>query len=281
MQISCLRCGVPVRSENPYCPNCGLALSATQNTTKWKPVLGIIAVIVGLLWVATSFISPVPTTLPASQLSTAPVSAPQVLLPTPVSRTTTLTPAQHLAEARRALGDPAQSSKKVSPTQLAAARWHLEAISKGIPEYKEAQTLLADVTKRERIALKPSPTPELREEAVALGEDAEYDGTEIEATDDYAPTPAKRQTSFTHSAPSSTDRSVENNAPDYSDTPAEPRGTSGRGYYTNRDGTQVRSPTHSSSVPSGASAQCRDGSYSFSRNRRGTCSHHGGVARWF
>lgn len=28
------------------------------------------------------------------------------------------------------------------------------------------------------------------------------------------------------------------------------------------------------------SAVCRDGTYSYSRSRRGTCSHHGGVARW-
>ncbi|WP_289161349.1 DUF3761 domain-containing protein [uncultured Parabacteroides sp.] len=27
-------------------------------------------------------------------------------------------------------------------------------------------------------------------------------------------------------------------------------------------------------------ATCRDGTYSFSRGGRGTCSHHGGVARW-
>jgi hypothetical protein len=33
--------------------------------------------------------------------------------------------------------------------------------------------------------------------------------------------------------------------------------------------------------PSGASARCRDGTYSYSQNRRGTCSHHGGVAEWF
>jgi hypothetical protein len=35
-----------------------------------------------------------------------------------------------------------------------------------------------------------------------------------------------------------------------------------------------------SRIPSGASARCRDGTYSYSRNRRGTCSHHGGVAQW-
>jgi hypothetical protein len=32
--------------------------------------------------------------------------------------------------------------------------------------------------------------------------------------------------------------------------------------------------------PPGATARCRDGTYSFSAHRSGTCSHHGGVARW-
>ncbi len=39
---------------------------------------------------------------------------------------------------------------------------------------------------------------------------------------------------------------------------------------------QVSQPT----APAGASAVCRDGTYSYSQNRRGTCSHHGGVAQW-
>lgn len=54
------------------------------------------------------------------------------------------------------------------------------------------------------------------------------------------------------------------------------------GYYTNRAGQAVHRPerTVGNVAPAGASAQCRDGSYSFSRSRRGTCSHHGGVARW-
>lgn len=33
-------------------------------------------------------------------------------------------------------------------------------------------------------------------------------------------------------------------------------------------------------TPSGATAQCRDGSFSYSQNHRGSCSHHGGVAQW-
>lgn len=51
-------------------------------------------------------------------------------------------------------------------------------------------------------------------------------------------------------------------------------------YYTNSKGERVQSPTHYNSAPSGATALCRDGTYSFSRSRRGTCSHHGGVAKW-
>jgi len=39
-------------------------------------------------------------------------------------------------------------------------------------------------------------------------------------------------------------------------------------------------PGSNSSAPQGATARCRDGSYSFSQPRRGTCSHHGEVAEW-
>jgi hypothetical protein len=52
--------------------------------------------------------------------------------------------------------------------------------------------------------------------------------------------------------------------------------------YTNRDGNTVHAPARSLSgkAPEGASARCRDGTYSFSRHRSGTCSRHGGVADW-
>lgn len=33
-------------------------------------------------------------------------------------------------------------------------------------------------------------------------------------------------------------------------------------------------------APVGATALCRDGTYSYSQHHRGTCSHHGGVAQW-
>lgn len=59
-----------------------------------------------------------------------------------------------------------------------------------------------------------------------------------------------------------------------------PQPTSPVHYYTNVNGNQVQSPTSYTSVPEGATAQCNDGTYSFSQNHRGTCSHHGGVKVW-
>jgi Protein of unknown function (DUF3761) len=49
------------------------------------------------------------------------------------------------------------------------------------------------------------------------------------------------------------------------------------GYYKNVSGHCIHSP---SSSPVGATAKCRDGTYSYSEHASGTCSHHGGVARW-
>ena len=52
-------------------------------------------------------------------------------------------------------------------------------------------------------------------------------------------------------------------------------------YYRNIYRQRIQSPTRYNNAPQGATAECWDGTYSFSRNRRGTCSHHGGVKRWF
>jgi uncharacterized protein YgiM (DUF1202 family) len=51
-------------------------------------------------------------------------------------------------------------------------------------------------------------------------------------------------------------------------------------HYTNSAGERIQSPTYYRSAPAGATAICGDGTYSFSRSRRGTCSHHGGVQVW-
>jgi Protein of unknown function (DUF3761) len=42
----------------------------------------------------------------------------------------------------------------------------------------------------------------------------------------------------------------------------------------------VSASAGASAPPPGATAQCRDGTYSFSQHHSGTCSHHGGVAKW-
>ncbi|MGI5228091.1 DUF3761 domain-containing protein [Actinoallomurus sp. CA-142502] len=48
-----------------------------------------------------------------------------------------------------------------------------------------------------------------------------------------------------------------------------------------------RRPTHRASAPkvpshpSGATARCNDGTFSYSQHHQGTCSHHGGVAVWY
>jgi uncharacterized protein DUF3761/glucodextranase-like protein len=52
------------------------------------------------------------------------------------------------------------------------------------------------------------------------------------------------------------------------------------GTYVNAAGNTVCKPVKSSTQPAGASAECEDGTYSFSESRSGTCSHHGGVKRW-
>ena len=44
--------------------------------------------------------------------------------------------------------------------------------------------------------------------------------------------------------------------------------------------TQPSSKRGEDNDPTGAIAQCKDGMYSHSANRRGACSRHGGVAKW-
>ena len=51
--------------------------------------------------------------------------------------------------------------------------------------------------------------------------------------------------------------------------------------YTNVNGNKISSPTYSSNgAPAGATAECRDGTYSSSLHHSGSCSHHGGVSNW-
>lgn len=69
--------------------------------------------------------------------------------------------------------------------------------------------------------------------------------------------------------------------PTIPNTPAPVPSPAPNGYYKNVNGNEVPSPYKAPSPPQGASAQCGDGSYSFSQHRSGTCSHHGGVSIWY
>lgn len=57
-------------------------------------------------------------------------------------------------------------------------------------------------------------------------------------------------------------------------------GTCEPDYYEASSGDCVHRPIVAASEPSGATAQCNDGTYSFSEHHSGTCSHHGGVDHW-
>ena len=52
------------------------------------------------------------------------------------------------------------------------------------------------------------------------------------------------------------------------------------GTYVNVSGNTVCSPETAATAPAGATAQCNDGTYSFSQHHSGTCSGHGGVEGW-
>jgi Protein of unknown function (DUF3761) len=59
--------------------------------------------------------------------------------------------------------------------------------------------------------------------------------------------------------------------------PSHAASTCRSGYYLNVSHVCVKSPG-SSAV--GATAQCRDSTYSYSQHASGTCSGHGGVRVW-
>lgn len=50
--------------------------------------------------------------------------------------------------------------------------------------------------------------------------------------------------------------------------------------YVNRYGDEVSMPVYTDEQPEDATARCRNGSYSFSQHRSGTCSREGGVDEW-
>ena len=256
---SCPRCGRTSPAGVKFCAGCGSTLSSASSGRGWKLLFGTFAVLIGVIWAA------VVLTRPQSSAQFARSTQPQSLLsqegtqaqaaPSP---SLTLTSAQHLSEAKRALADgykPNKDPQKAQWGEVAAAKWHLRSISSTAPEYREAQELLKEVARREKqIELVRHPKSE--------------DGSSAGDAEAATPSPASTYSSSSPSSPVTPRQSA-------------PAGTSSDDYYTNSDGTKVHRPVQSpNGPPEGATAQCRDGSYSFSLHRSGTCSHHGGVAKW-
>ena len=103
----------------------------------------------------------------------------------------------------------------------------------------------------------------------------------LQTAETSSSTAASTQATDTTSTPTQRPRRVSEPVSESSTAPSSgSQPASGRSYI-NVDGDRVPSPVFSDTRPAGASARCRDGSYSFSRHRRGTCSHHGGVAEWY
>ncbi|MGI4793397.1 MAG: DUF3761 domain-containing protein [Janthinobacterium lividum] len=52
-------------------------------------------------------------------------------------------------------------------------------------------------------------------------------------------------------------------------------------YYRSSDGSEVHGPTQEAYSAYGKiTADCRDGTHSYSHHHQGTCSGHGGVESW-
>jgi hypothetical protein len=261
---TCPHCGRPNQSINSFCAGCGASFSSRKLGSGWKVFFGAFALFVGIIWAAAIFTR---TTPPASSQSQSLLSPSAI--PAPVGQNTALTGAQHLAEAKRALADgykPDKDPKKASWVNVAAAKWHLNAVSSSAAEYREAQELLKEVARRERQI-------ELAKRQPVASPAAEDTGESVADEDDDDSDDASSAGSSTASASTGSGRS--------SRSAGRESESSSDDYYTNSDGVRVHRPMPSDSgPPAGATAQCRDGSYSFSLHRSGTCSHHGGVAKW-
>lgn len=273
---TCPRCGHPSSPGNTFCPGCGSSLSSASSWggMGWKLFFGAFALFVGVVWAAAIYTRTQPPAQftappqPQSLISSGAGSSPGVTqVTTPATPGPALTSAQHLAEAKRALADgykPNKDAQKAKWGEIAAARWHLRSIDSAAAEHREAQELLKEVARRERqieLAKKKA------EEDEDSGETADAGASADESKE--SPSPASSSPAYSSPAGSTAARQ------------SPPASSSSSDYYTNSRGARVRKPTFSESgPPAGATAQCRDGSYSFSQSRRGTCSHHGGVARW-
>lgn len=146
---------------------------------------------------------------------------------------------------------------------------------------------VAGTSNRSASSLTPSPTAQVAGESI---ENTPLPS--VESSIAPAPSPIPSPSPSPTSKPSPSPKVVKSPTPKPSPVKPSPtptptpapvtqnNSTDDVDYYTNSEGNKVQSPTHYDSPPAGASAQCKDGTYSFSQSRRGTCSGHEGVAQW-
>lgn len=162
------------------------------------------------------------------------------------------------------------------PTTVTAIVKARKANLRGQPS--TSATVIATVNRGDMlslISLKPTgPWYQIRDGKT--GTEGWIHGNTIDLLQTAATTPAS-----TTQATRPRTTSPERTAPERTAATPRAESTPSGKSYVNVDGIRVRSPVFSDTKPEGASARCRDGSYSFSLHRRGTCSGHGGVAEWF
>ncbi|GAA0609142.1 hypothetical protein GCM10010174_28040 [Kutzneria viridogrisea] len=110
-------------------------------------------------------------------------------------------------------------------------------------------------------------------------------GTTASTTTTTAPTSTTVTTTLATTTTTSTTTAVAAPPPPppvtHQTTAPQPAQTAcGANEYRNVDGNCVHRPEAAPGPPAGATAQCKDSTYSFSQHRQGTCSGHGGVSRW-
>jgi len=65
------------------------------------------------------------------------------------------------------------------------------------------------------------------------------------------------------------------------DTSASPAKTETKAPNEPSSKPETKSAATTANAPEGATAKCKDGTYSHAKTHSGACSHHGGVAEWY
>jgi hypothetical protein len=64
-------------------------------------------------------------------------------------------------------------------------------------------------------------------------------------------------------------------------TTGAPKGASQAPKASAPETPKTQAPKSTGVAPQNATARCKDGTFSYAKQHRGACSHHGGVAEWF